>query len=368
MYKCKHCSKSFMSKTARLQHIRSHRPSNSESDFGGIRVQVCEKCMVIFDSYKLLKIHIKEHHSNDPKQDSLVCNTCSRQFSRITILRNHILRVHMGKLPHVCKQCGISFGYAQQLVSHLKSEHGISPDQYGMFPEDDAEPEEATGIDPPVAQLAPAPAPAPAPVAHLEELQPPPGEEPVTEDSNRKPLNKYTCMECRLQCYSQEELRNHRKIHQDPTWWKCTHCRNFVKHREMHLQKKHPTISESELESSFTVRYRCWMCRMYFKSLHLMEVHANIKHLVPLPDHHQEAVPPSDELEEGEIRPDASMGGAPLPVPVPPMMPPLPTMALPGLPQPLTAQAPLPINPEHFPLLLSQLENGALDYLREFSR
>ncbi|XP_065076226.1 uncharacterized protein LOC135699797 isoform X2 [Ochlerotatus camptorhynchus] len=362
MYKCKHCSKSFMSKTARLQHIRSHRPSNSDSDFGGLRVQVCERCMVTFDSYKLLKIHIKEQHSNEPKQDSLVCNTCSRQFSRITILRNHILRVHMGKLPHVCKQCGISYGYAQQLVSHLKSEHGISPDQYGLFPEDDAEPEEATGLVPPAPQLAPEPVSAPDPAAPQEELQLPPVEEPATDNSRGNPLNKYTCMDCRLQCYSQDELRLHRKIHQDPTWWKCTHCRNFVKHREMHLLKKHPSISESELESSFMLRYRCWMCRMYFKSLHQMEVHANIKHQVPLPDDHQQA-PPVDELEEGEIRSNVPMGA-----PVPPMMPSLPAMALPGLPQPLTVQPPLPIVPEHFPLLLSQLENGALDYLREFSR
>lgn len=146
MYKCKHCTKSFMTKTARLQHIRSHQPTNADGDLGVIRMQVCEKCMTTFESYKLLKDHIKEQHSNDPKQETLVCGTCSRQFSRITILRNHILRVHLGKQPHVCKQCGFDFAYSQQLVAHLKTEHGISPDEFGQFAEDHLEDEE--GVPP----------------------------------------------------------------------------------------------------------------------------------------------------------------------------------------------------------------------------
>lgn len=182
-------------------------------------------------------------------------------------------------------------------------------------------------------------------------------------------MNRYACIDCSVNCASTEELRNHRKIHQDPTWWKCNNCRNLVKHQQMHLQKKHPTISESELDSSFTIRYRCWMCRMYFKTLHQMEVHANVKHQIPLPEHHQ--IPtPSDELEEGEIRPEIQIGAPASTVP-----PPSSTLihaaaaGLPsGIPQPLTAQPPLPFAAEHFPMLLSQLENGALDYLREFSR
>ncbi|KXJ70195.1 hypothetical protein RP20_CCG024496 [Aedes albopictus] len=376
MYKCKHCPKSFMTKTARLSHIRSHQPTNPDSDIGAIRVQVCEKCMVTFESYKLLKDHIKETHANDPKQESLVCITCTRQFSRITILRNHILRVHLGKLPHKCKQCGESFAYAQQLAAHLKAAHGISPDEFGQFAEDMHMDEHEEGMPAGGGDGATL---APSGVGEIrikeEPMDPPTAASAAIADLNQLQKNRYACIECSAKCESPEELRNHRKIHQDPTWWKCNHCRNFVKHQEMHLQKKHPTVSESEMDSSFSVRYRCWMCRMYFKTLYQMEIHANIKHDIPLPDNHQPP-PPSEELEEGEIRPEFPLGHPPL-APPPQRAPGLPSSTLiqaaaaglpAGIPQPMTVQPPLPFAPEHFPLLLSQLENGALDYLREFSR
>ncbi|EAT33462.1 AAEL014260-PA [Aedes aegypti] len=366
MYKCKHCPKSFMTKTARLSHIRSHQPSNPDGDPGVIRVQVCERCMETFHSYKTLKEHIKEQHSNDPKQESLVCTTCSRQFSRITILRNHILRVHLGKQPHMCKQCGESFAYAQQLAAHLKAEHGICPNEFGHFDEEQLDDEEGL---PPVTGGEMAGATQGGEIAIKEDPDKAANNSISTavEDAALKQKNRYACIECSVKCESPEELRNHRKIHQDPTWWKCNHCRNFVKHQQMHLQKKHPTIAENEMDASFTIRYRCWMCRMYFKSLYQMEVHANVKHQIPLPKNHQ-VPPPSEELEEGEIRPD-------VPSMIQSAVPPTSTLihaaaaGLPsGIPQPLTVQPPLPFAPEHLPLLLSQLENGAMDYLREFSR
>ncbi|KXJ70577.1 hypothetical protein RP20_CCG023117 [Aedes albopictus] len=250
MYKCKHCPKSFMTKTARLSHIRSHQPTNPDSDIGAIRVQVCEKCMVTFESYKLLKDHIKETHANDPKQESLVCITCTRQFSRITILRNHILRVHLGKLPHKCKQCGESFAYAQQLAAHLKAAHGISPDEFGQFAEDMHMDEHEEGMPAGGGDGATL---VPSGVGEIrikeEPMDPPTAASAAIADLNVLQKNRYACIECSAKCESPEELRNHRKIHQDPTWWKCNHCRNFVKHQEMHLQKKHPTVSESEMDS-----------------------------------------------------------------------------------------------------------------------
>ncbi|XP_055618887.1 zinc finger protein 423-like [Toxorhynchites rutilus septentrionalis] len=341
MFKCKICDKSFMTKTARLAHIRSHKSSNSqEADLTSDRIQVCEKCMVTFDSYKLLKIHIKDHHSNDPKQDTLVCSTCSKQFSRITILRNHILRVHLGKLPHACKHCGISFGYSQQLLIHLKHEHGIvmsrqeQLNQSGQsFTEEEFDNEEENQIMPPVPEVV--------------EEQPPQAVTPEPAPSRR---NKYTCIDCSMQCSSHDELRNHRKIHQDPTWWKCMHCRNFVKHQKMHLMKKHPTIADSDdVDSSFELRYRCWLCRVYFKSIQQMEVHANVRHQIPLPRNHQPPEADQSMSDEGGDVGEHSM------VPL-------------KQPTPMTVQPPLAIGPEHLPLLLSQLENGAWDYVKDIRR
>uniref|UniRef100_A0A1Q3G0N0 Putative homeobox transcription factor sip1 n=1 Tax=Culex tarsalis TaxID=7177 RepID=A0A1Q3G0N0_CULTA len=367
MFKCKQCNKAFMTKTARLQHIRSHQPNNGENDQTGDRVQVCEKCMVTFDSYKLLKIHLKEHHSNDPKQDTLVCGTCSKQFSRITILRNHILRVHMGKLPHVCKQCGVSFGYTQQLISHLKDQHGIIVDQLNQSgqssnAEDDLEQMDELPYIPVVPQIS-------TPEHH--EGQQLPASLPSVETPPQS-RNHYTCSECSAQCASTEDLRNHRKLHQDPTWWKCTHCRNFVKHQKMHLMKKHPTIDPEQGESSFLLRYRCWLCRVYFKSLQQMEQHVATRHGVILPPSLSSSLAAAaasgegssqfddeDDDEDGGGGEESSTAGAMMPPPAPQA----------GIPLPLTVQPPgLPFLPEHLPLLLSQMENGAWDYLREMSR
>ncbi|KAL1397860.1 hypothetical protein pipiens_009420 [Culex pipiens pipiens] len=358
MFKCKQCNKAFMTKTARLQHIRSHQPNNGENDLTGDRVQVCEKCMVTFDSYKLLKIHLKEHHSNDPKQDTLVCGTCSKQFSRITILRNHILRVHMGKLPHVCKQCGVSFGYTQQLVNHLKDQHGIIVDQLNQSGQSSNAEEDLDQTD----ELPYIPV---VPQISTPDVQHQEGQLPTTVETPPQNRNHYTCSECSAQCASTEDLRTHRKLHQDPTWWKCTHCRNFVKHQKMHLMKKHPTIDPEHGESSFLLRYRCWLCRVYFKSLQQMEQHVATRHGVILPPSLSASLAAASA--EGSNQQGEEDGGGDDDGEEPPtagsMMPP------PAVPLPLTVQpAGLPFLPEHLPLLLSQMENGAWDYLREMSR
>ncbi|XP_058456079.1 zinc finger protein Xfin-like [Malaya genurostris] len=336
VFKCKYCTKSFMTKTARLQHIRSHQPNNAqEMDMNSDRIQVCEKCMATFDSYKLLKIHLKEH-SNDPKQDPLTCITCQKQFSRITILRNHILRVHLGKLPHVCKHCGISFGYSRQLLVHLQTEHGViisGPElvnQSGQSLNEDDEQEEEI----------------PKPTVEKPREMPPRPPTPHHTATHRK-KSDYMCSECTVSCSTTEELRTHRKLHQDPTWWKCIHCRNFVKHQKMHLMKKHPSINADDVDAAFQLRYRCWLCRVYFKSLQQMEQHVSSRHEVELPNNQPEL---------------------PKQPPVPEKQALVPVMAAPGPPPMMTAQPPMPIGAEHLPLLLSQLENGAWDYLRDMAR
>lgn len=357
VFKCKYCTKSFMTKTARLQHIRSHQPNNAqEMDMNSDRLQVCEKCMVTFDSYKLLKIHLKDHHSNDPKQDPLVCITCQKQFSRITILRNHILRVHLGKLPHVCKHCGISFGYNRQLLVHLQNEHGVvisAPEleHTGQSLNDEDEHEEDNHTLP----VASSPIPSTSGTA-----------KPIRENlpassssagSAGKKKSGYKCTECTAQCDTQEDLRSHRKIHQDPSWWKCVHCRNFVKHQKMHLMKKHPSIDVEDVDSSFQLRYRCWFCRMYFKSPQQMEQHAST---------HKEALL-GNQQDSNRQRSKSETKGRPSGA-TSSKVSALMSSSVEARPEMMTAQPPLAIGPESFPLLLSQLENGAWDYLRDMAR
>ncbi|XP_055613954.1 zinc finger protein 521-like [Uranotaenia lowii] len=384
MFKCKQCNKAFMTKTARLQHIRSHLPSNSlEHEIAGDRIQVCEKCMITFDSYKLLKVHIKEQHASDPKQEPLVCKSCSKQFTRITILRNHILRVHLGKLPHMCRHCGIGFGYTQQLLTHLRTEHGITDNinQLGQsLPTDDDHEEEkdnnstltgaveTTAIKETTSDIG-------------ESLQQTNSftqqQESPTKTTFVRRLDEYNCTECQIKCNSKEDLRIHSKMHQDPSWWKCMHCRNFVKHQKMHIDKKHPSLASEDLDSCYQLRYRCWFCRMYFKSLPQMHAHAQAGHQVTIPGFKPEQIV-QVKIEAPEVEPIKQQ---------PQQQPTLQTQpetsallalltgqvtsltAMPGVPTlPQLPQPSLPFAPENLPLLLSQLDNGGWDYLREFSR
>ncbi|XP_053683906.1 zinc finger protein Xfin-like [Sabethes cyaneus] len=366
VFKCKYCTKSFMTKTARLQHIRSHQPNNAqEMDMNSDRLQVCEKCMVTFDSYKLLKIHLKDHHSNDPKQDPLICITCQKQFSRITILRNHILRVHLGKLPHVCKHCGISFGYNRQLLVHLQSDHGVvisAPELELTGQSFNEEDDHEDDIHVPIVSLSPVPGTSGTAKPIRDCLPTPSPSHSQAKSTTGKNKSGFKCTECTAECETQEELRSHRKIHQDPSWWKCVHCRNFVKHQKMHLMKKHPSINVDDVDSAFQLRYRCWFCRMYFKSMQQMEQHAST---------HKEAfLGTQREPERHRLRPDArkrqssAMASPAVSSLIPSSMPGSSVVS----PTVMTAQPPLPIGPESFPLLLSQLENGAWDYLRDMAR
>ncbi|EAT37780.1 AAEL010259-PA, partial [Aedes aegypti] len=83
-----------------------------------------------------------------------------------------------------------------------------------------------------------------------------------------KQKNRYACIECSVKCESPEELRNHRKIHQDPTWWKCNHCRNFLIRK--HTKAQHP----SEWKS-----FKCVHCKRRFPSAPMRDRHAHFHSL-----------------------------------------------------------------------------------------
>ncbi|XP_070382267.1 zinc finger protein 239-like [Dermacentor albipictus] len=105
-YNCKSCDKSFAHRQTLYNHKQIHT---------GVKPHICEKCTKPFKSKRELTVHLRSHSSDKP----FVCEICNRSFTRNGSLRSHRQRIHEGKMPYQCKQCGFRFAKKQGLDAHL---------------------------------------------------------------------------------------------------------------------------------------------------------------------------------------------------------------------------------------------------------
>ncbi|KAK4072413.1 transcriptional regulator family: C2H2 zinc finger [Trichoderma harzianum] len=107
------CGKSFVQKTHRDIHIRTHT---------GLRPYVCDKenCGLTFSQRGNLKTHIRRHTGEKP----FACSVCGKTFAQRGNLRSHE-ETHKGLKPFICRldDCNKSFSQLGNMKTHQNNFH-----------------------------------------------------------------------------------------------------------------------------------------------------------------------------------------------------------------------------------------------------
>lgn len=106
MFKCIVCSVSFQSKTALMEHFKSHEDSSLS----------CRVCRSSFSG----PLEFWEHQKNKKcKIKELQCNECSEKFKR----RRHYLKHILGHKDNNCRYCEEKFSTWTHYKNHVKEKH-----------------------------------------------------------------------------------------------------------------------------------------------------------------------------------------------------------------------------------------------------
>lgn len=83
---------------------------------------ICPDCpeekISVFSSRKQFRIHYKVHET-EQRLKSLICQICSKTFSKSSKLRDHISTVHEKLMNYQCEICNKRFGRKENLRSHV---------------------------------------------------------------------------------------------------------------------------------------------------------------------------------------------------------------------------------------------------------
>ena len=94
--------------------------SNLKNHVNGVHAKNTVKCETCNKSYKtlsILKEHVKKVHENKvPKKE---CNKCNKTFYRQKNFDTHVLLKHMGVRRYNCGLCDKNFTYESGLKNHL---------------------------------------------------------------------------------------------------------------------------------------------------------------------------------------------------------------------------------------------------------
>lgn len=112
---CEHCSETFTKKSLLTKHIRRVHKEVIVKPFQ------CDVCKRHFESYGVIKAHMKIHGVGD-----FMCDFCGRNFAKKTNMQIHV-RTHTGEKCYHCEMCGKSFTNASGLTSHKRTHTGERP-------------------------------------------------------------------------------------------------------------------------------------------------------------------------------------------------------------------------------------------------
>ncbi|XP_045507911.1 zinc finger protein 41-like [Colias croceus] len=108
-HKCGTCEKSFYTKSALAEHIKTHKQTKDI---------ICEICGDSFYHRKSLKDHLKLH--SDDK--TFECHVCNHRFVNLSRVNNHMKQKH-GEKKEFCVVCGKRFVFKKDMRRHLKLVH-----------------------------------------------------------------------------------------------------------------------------------------------------------------------------------------------------------------------------------------------------
>ena len=104
-YSCKHCEKKFASSGSLLSHVKTKHDFSSPS-------LKCEFCGFGAHYLSMLNNHINRVHME--KSSGFTCDTCGAKIKELIDFKKH-LTIHSSKDKHSCNFCGKQFNYGGNL-------------------------------------------------------------------------------------------------------------------------------------------------------------------------------------------------------------------------------------------------------------
>ncbi|CAB3222487.1 unnamed protein product [Arctia plantaginis] len=127
-YKCNICNRYLPKRCMYEFHMRDHR-HNTLTELPE-HIFKCCKCLKLFKTNELLKIHMLEHG----KEKNFVCDTCGRIFTRQDYLHKHKL-THTGTKRHQCPHCDFRATQRSSLTVHIRTHTGERPYSCDVCPQ-----------------------------------------------------------------------------------------------------------------------------------------------------------------------------------------------------------------------------------------
>lgn len=112
-YRCSHCTETFNSHLALVDHIQQHKKEKHDSP------RLCEICAKECPNLKSYRAHVSNHRAK-----KFLCDVCNKSFLRSVQLIQH-MHVHTGVKSFACDICKRAFAKQDSLRSHKKREHQL---------------------------------------------------------------------------------------------------------------------------------------------------------------------------------------------------------------------------------------------------
>lgn len=143
-FKCDICSKKFLTREERNNHIGDHFKTYTCTTCGEKLVgdrqyehhRQARKCVVkrnvesttyecylchkgSFFSVRSLRIHVNRvHNPKKPAKIENICKHCNKKFANVYIMKSHIEQIHLNLITYTCSDCGKTFNRESNLKWH----------------------------------------------------------------------------------------------------------------------------------------------------------------------------------------------------------------------------------------------------------
>jgi len=115
LFGCDICSKRFTRSEYLKTHLKRHM---------GILDFPCNLCDKAFPQQKELNTHLSTHKESETANITYYCQFCSNKFMILTMLKDHLRRVHNGQSHHwMCNLCPQTYRLVKELKRHMREDH-----------------------------------------------------------------------------------------------------------------------------------------------------------------------------------------------------------------------------------------------------